>query len=128
MKNKILKLLIICILFAIISIIFGNKTFAWTPNWNVMDDSTYAGNASTAVTNVIGSAINIMSIIGAGVAIIMLIAVALKYMTESPEGKADVKKTIPNYVIGAVILFAVSGILKLLQMFIDANVNSIGGN
>lgn len=122
MKNKILKLLIICILF----IVFLTQTiFAWNPNWDLFDDDNFAGNASVAVTNVMGSAINIISVVGAGVAIIMLIVVGLKYITESPEGKAEVKKTLPNYITGAVILFAASGILKLVQMFIDANVNSI---
>ena len=125
MKNKILKLLTICILFVIFIEIFVQTVSAWDPNWDMFEDENYSGNASVAVTNVMGSAINVISIVGAGVAIIMLIVVGLKYITESPEGKAEVKKTLPNYITGAVILFAASGILKLLQMFIDANVNSI---
>ena len=72
-----------------------------------------------------GAIINVASTIGAGVAIIMLVVIGIQYTTKGAEGKAEAKKDLTGYTIGAVILFGVSGILKLLQMFIDGNLNNI---
>ena len=68
--------------------------------------------------------INIVSIAGAGIAIIMLIWLAIRYVnTYHPADKAEIKKQLPVYITGAVILFAASSILKIIQMFVDTNIN-----
>lgn len=82
------------------------------------------GTAGEKVSSLMGAIINIMSTIGAGVAIIMLIVIGIQYVSKGAEGKAEAKKDLTGYVVGAVILFGVSGILKILQMFIDANFNN----
>lgn len=124
-KNKVLKLLIIFILIVIVSLVFSTFSYSWTPQWEMLDDTSLAQDSTTAVTSIMGAVVNIISVIGAGIAIIMLVVLGIRYVTQSASGKAEVKKDVPSYVIGAVILFATSGILKLLQMFIDANVNSV---
>ena len=71
-----------------------------------------------------GAVINIVSIAGAGIAIIMLIWLAIRYVnTYHPADKAEIKKQLPVYITGAVILFAASSILKIIQMFVDTNIN-----
>ena len=47
----------------------------------------------------------------------MLLVVAMKYMTAAPGEKADIKKHAVVYVVGAVVLFAVTGILGLINTF-----------
>ena len=78
--------------------------------------------ASNAITNIIGSIIYIARIIGAGVAIIMLIVLAIQYIAASPEGKAEIKKNSTVYIVGAIILFAASAILGIIQNFATGNV------
>ena len=83
------------------------------------------GRAGNTVTNVMGAAINIVSTVAAGVAIIMLIVLGIQYTSKGAEGKAEAKKDLTGYIIGAVLLFGTSGLLKLIQMFIDANLNNV---
>ena len=87
------------------------------------DDS----GAKSAVSNIIGTIIDVARTIGVGVAIIMLIVLAIQYISASPEGKAELKKTATIYVVGAVVLFAASGILTIVKRFaigtIDSNKN-----
>lgn len=126
-NKNITKIAIIMLLFILIGLIISSNVFAWEMNIDAYEDPTVAnaGRAGNTVTSVMGAVINIASTIGAGIAIIMLIVLGIQYTSKGPEGKADVKKNMEGYLIGAVILFGVSGILKLLQMFIDGNLNNI---
>ena len=72
------------------------------------------GNA-TGVTNMFNSVIGIVQVVGTGIAIIMLIVLAIKYLTAAPEGKAEIKKSAIIYVVAAVILFAAVNILAAIQ-------------
>ena len=52
----------------------------------------------------------------------MLMFLGIKYITASPDGKAEIKKSATQYVVGAVILFAASGILQIVKNFAVSNV------
>ena len=78
--------------------------------------------------------IGIIQAVGIAAAIIMLIMVAIKYLTAAPGEKADIKKSIIIYVVGAVLLFAATGILGIIQGFANeiaptetANTTNNGG-
>lgn len=79
-------------------------------------------NASTSVSNIIGNIIFIAQVIGSGVAVIMLIVLAIKYISAAPSEKAEIKKTVTIYVVGAVVLFASTGILQIVKTFATANI------
>ncbi len=121
MKKKIFKIAIVMIILLLIGVFMSSSSFGWNMNLNEFEKAN-AGRAGNKVTNIMGALINIVSTVGAGVAIIMLIVLGIKY-TGGPESKADAKKDLAGYIIGAVILFGVSGLLKLLQMFVDSNIN-----
>lgn len=126
MKDKRFKFIFefVCI-FLLVLIYLTQTTFAWTPDWNAVENHT-AGNTGNAVYSVMGSVINIVSIAGAGIAIIMLIWLAIRYLnTYHPTEKAEVKKQLPVYITGAVILFSASALLKIIQMFVESNINNI---
>lgn len=122
--NRILKILLIIVMLNFVFLIFCGTTEAWNADFEQFDNIE-AGRSGNTVTNVVGAVINIVSVIAAGIAIIMFILIGIDYIQSGPEGKADAKKELPSYITGAIILFAASGILKLLQMFIDSNVNNI---
>lgn len=129
-KSKtILKVIFIFLILLSIVVLFSNKILAWDMQGqlnafqevkNGKDD-----NIGHTVTNVVGAVINLVSIIGAGIAVIMLVVLGIQYITSGGGEKANVKKDLNSYVMGAVILFGVSGILKLLQIFIDKNLNNV---
>ena len=91
-----------------------------------MFDKRDESGASEAASNIIGMIINIAQVIGTGVAIVMLIVLAIQYIAASPEGKAEIKKNATIYVVGAVILFAASGILGIVRRFAVKSVGEQG--
>jgi type IV secretory pathway VirB2 component (pilin) len=122
--NKILKIFLIIIILGIISILICQSVNGWNADFNQFDDAD-TGNSGAIVTNVLGATINFISILAAGIAIIMLIVLGIMYVMDGAEGKAEIKKSLTSYVVGAVILFAASGVLKIIQMFVDSNINNI---
>lgn len=88
------------------------------------DQAGNTGNTENAVSNIIGAIIKIARVIGAGVAIIMLIVLAIQYIAASPEGKAEIKKNSTIYIVGAIILFAASAILGIIQNFATDNIGN----
>lgn len=59
--------------------------------------------------------ISIVRIIGATIAVVMLLAISIKYMTSAAGERADIKKHAVAYVVGAFILFGAVGILGILN-------------
>ena len=80
-------------------------------------DAGQDSDANSKVKNVVATVITIARVVGVAVAIVMLLVVAMKYMTAAPGEKADIKKHAVVYVVGAVVLFAVTGILGLINTF-----------
>ena len=126
MKNKVVKILSIFILSVILIFAFSQLVNAWTPDWTALDDAD-TGETGTLIYSIMATIINIVKIVGAGIAIIMLIVIGIQYMSKSPEGKAQYKETIMPYVTGAILLFAASALVQIIQMFASAISDSITG-
>ena len=126
--NKVMKMVVAILLVALVAMFVSQVALADgidPANASLKDTFTQTdtSGASEAASNVIGMIINIAQVIGMGVAIIMLIVLAIQYIAASPEGKAEIKKNATIYIVGAVILFAASGILGIIRRFA---VDSIG--
>ena len=120
--KKVMKIIVALLIALTLVSAFTVSTFA--TDLNQFDDVKDNSGASNAVANIIGSIIYIARIIGAGVAIIMLIVLAIKYIASSPEGKSEIKKWATAYIAGAIILFAASAILGIIQNFAEGNIGS----
>ena len=72
-------------------------------------------SGASEVSNIAGMVIYVIQIIAFAAAVIMLMFVGIKFLTASPEGKAEIKKTAVIYVVGAILLFAASGILLIIR-------------
>ena len=70
-----------------------------------------------SVKEIIQSILTITQVIGVGVAVIMLVVLAIKYISAAPSDKEKKKKQIDVYVVGAILLFAASGILEIIKRF-----------
>ena len=90
---------------------------SWAKSVNQFDNLGDNSGASTSFQNIIGAIITIVQIIGTGVAIIMLIVLAIKYISAAPGDKAEIKKHAVVYVVGAIVLFAATGILGIVKNF-----------
>jgi type IV secretory pathway VirB2 component (pilin) len=80
-------------------------------------DTGVAGDVSKAAGQIYG----LVQIAAMGVAVIMLIVLAVKYMMASPDGKAEIKKSAYIYIVGAILLFGATGIIALIQTFATDN-------
>lgn len=82
-------------------------------SWGPAND----GGISQTAQDIIGSIITVIRIVGVGIAIIMTTYVAIKYMSAAPNEKAEFKKSATGLIVGAVVLFATSGILGIIADF-----------
>ena len=120
MKINFLKKSMVVILLAsmIFSVLLTVQNYAEA---SMPDISTIegAGDASTAnsVEKIVGAILYITKVIEVGIGLIMLTAVAIKYMSSAPGERATIKKHAVVYVVGACVLFGSAGILNIIQKF-----------
>ena len=91
------------------------------PVFAAPDPSKYNGTGATANTTKIDTLgqniISIVSTIGSIVSVVVLIVLGVKYMMGSAEEKAEYKKTLLPYIIGAALVFAASTIASVVFNF-----------
>lgn len=82
------------------------------------------GAISGTVSNVIG----VVTYICYAAAVVMLVYLGIKWITASPEAKADIKKGAIIYVIGAVLVFAAGLILNVIQNLAKSTISTGSAN
>lgn len=115
MNRKIIKIIsLICIILCTISMCVSSNAVIDSSALDEFQGSS-GGTGSNAVKKILSTILDIVRLVGASVAIVMLMTIAAKYMVASSGDRADIKKYALNYVIGAVILFAASSILTIIR-------------
>lgn len=116
---KLMKVVKIALIFCALVSITCNIVYGYDYAGTISNLDTHGGdqNLNNKATDIVGAVISVMRIVGTGVAIIMLIAVAIKYLSSAPGDRAEIKKHAVIYVVGAVVLFGASGILTIIQKF-----------
>lgn len=99
------KILSIVAIVAILMITISNVAFAYDPG-NISGDTNGASQIAGLGADVIG----IIQVVASMASVAVLIVLGIKYMMGSTEEKAEYKKTLIPYVIGAVFVFAASNI------------------
>lgn len=118
-KKLSIALLFVLALSFMFNIYISNATYNDKMKTLVAPDGIpeQATSASEKVTTVVSVIITIIRIVGVTIAIVMLLAVAMKYMTAAAGEKAEIKKSAVQYVVGAVVLFGAVGILGIVNDF-----------
>lgn len=75
------------------------------------------GKAKDATQNIVGTILNVVRIVGMGIALIMLTYIGIKFMLASPSERANIKQYSINYVIGAFILISAVALLEIVRTF-----------
>ena len=83
---------------------------------------TATSGLQTPVQNIMG----IVSYICYGAAVIMLVLLGVRYVSASPEGKAEIKKTAVQYVIGAALIFAAGAIIGIIRSVSESAIGATG--
>lgn len=116
MKKSLKKVLILFFCINIL-LLFQSLVFAKMPSPKEAAEWSGSKAVMEPAQDVMGAIISVMQVVGVGIAIIMIIYVAIKYMTAAPNEKAEFKKSATAYIVGAIILFATSGILNIIKNF-----------
>ena len=113
-KSKIMIILIIAILTIILLINQVNATQVINPD-SYKPDSQSEVTGATSFLNMSNKLIGIVQMIGSIVSVAALILIGIKYILGSVEEKAEYKKTLKPYLIGAVMVFAITNLLGIIQ-------------
>ena len=120
MIKKIVTILFLLVVCATMFSFAANQVLATGNNFDLDafdTEPTEAAGMKNLVNDTAITAISVMRIVCVTIAIVILLAISMKYMMSAPGDRADIKKHAVHYVIGAFILFGVTGILGILDNF-----------
>ena len=113
MNKKMVKVLTSIILIMLI-ISMSISSFALEPK--DMKANTSA-QGTPEITSVGNSIIGILQVVGIVLSVVILIVLGIKYMMGSAEEKAEYKKTMMPYIVGAALIFAASALAQVIYQF-----------
>ena len=100
----VVALMVIATILSAVSMVFGADL--------IQGDTGFAKDQiGTTVNNIVG----IVQFICYAAAIILLVILGVKFMTASPDGKAEIKKSAVIYIVGAILVFAAGVILQVVR-------------
>ena len=119
--SKIFAVLILAVmLMSFVSMVFaaGDQTSYSPESWKSKTGDKIKTND---IENFSASIINVISIVGSAAAIVTLIILGIKYMMGSAEEKAEYKKTLLPYIIGAAMVFGASVLTGVIYNFMQGS-------
>lgn len=108
--KKSIKIISVLVLIVMIASMFST-VFAIT------DPSTLKGTDAKEFDTIGKKIIGMVQAIGSIISVLILVVLGIKYMMGSAEEKAEYKKTMIPYLIGAVLIFAASNIASMVFKF-----------
>ena len=99
----IVALVIVATILSAVSMVFG------------VSIPTGDAGATTKLQGPVQRVIGIVQLICYAAAVILIVILGVKFMTASPDGKAEIKKSAIIYVVGAILVFAAGALLNLLK-------------
>lgn len=124
MKKNIKKVLIILMTVFLVLACFTSISYGY--DWDFEQfDNVSTGATGTKLENSGATIIKIMQVIALGVAILMLVVTGVMYvLSATSEKKAEMKKHIPNYLVGVAFTFSSAVLLEIVSVFIEGNINN----
>ena len=123
-KTKIFKIIVMVLIFVLL-FIFISQTVSAIGVGSALekfdDPEIVKDNSETTskVQDIISVVINATQVIGAGIAILMLVVLGIKWIGESPSGRAQIAKAARYYILGAIFIFAAVGLLQIVKSFTE---------
>lgn len=94
--------------------------FLSNPITDLFKNAPVADPIIEAERTAIGYVLNWVRLIGTGLALIMLTYMSIRYFTASgPQEKAELKKSLINYLIGAAVFIGATNILYFTEQLIE---------
>ena len=114
MNKKMLKIGMILLMVVFMVSVATVSSFALTPSDIQANDNP---TGSSEIQNLGGNIIGILQTVGVVLSVVVLIVLGIKYMMGSAEEKAEYKKTMIPYIVGAALIFAASVFANVIYQF-----------
>ena len=121
--SKILKIIFL-ILYIIVVLTNFTEVFATAFNVKELNGNIPASIQVTPIKKTLATVLDVVRMVGVGIALIILIVIGIKIMIAAPDEKANIKQYSINYVIGAFILLGASSILGVIKSFTDTAIKT----
>ncbi len=119
-KKIIITLIMMIMMIMMIAMITEPyKVYATTIDVNAYKPNIEGVDSANRATTIANSITNILAVIGTVVSVAMLIVLGIKYMIGTVQEKADYKKTMGPYLVGAVMVFSITQILKIIASMVS---------
>lgn len=113
MKKSIKVISTLLLTIMLVASIAGT-VLAVDPN-TVLNEINGNGNVQTNdLTKVGNNIVTIIQVVGIVIAVIVLLVIGIKYMIGSASEKAEYKKTMIPYIVGAVLIFAGTSLVRVI--------------
>lgn len=121
-KKNFFQLIILIFTFIMIMTISCNATYDPLEDPNSFKPGNISSEDANVITGRVNSIIGVIVTVGVIISAITLCILGIKYMVGSVEERAEYKKTMIPYIIGAVLLFAASSVVGIIANIVQ-NVN-----
>ena len=125
MSSKTMKILTFIATVLIVMSMFTSVVFAVDPGNLITKMNTADVGQTDTLTSLGGKILGILQVVGIIIGAIILVVLGLKYMMGSLEEKAEYKKTMIPFLVGAIVVMAAPtlarGIFTLIQNLGNTN-------
>lgn len=120
--KKTVKIMTVLLIAVMLLASVGSVVFAATASSNpedvlsAMQNAAQNGsaNGTEEITTLGGRIVSIVQVVGVVIAVVIILVIGIKYMIGSAEEKAEYKKTMMPYIVGAILIFAGSTIVNVV--------------
>ena len=114
MSTKTMKILTTVATILLVISMGTSIVYGLTPNGlSANTNAAGTGPLTSLGNNIMG----VLNVVGVVVAVVVIMIIGIKYMMGSAEEKADYKKTMIPYLVGAILIFAASTIANVVYQF-----------
>lgn len=111
--KKANKIIVVALIILVI-VALGVASFATELKPQDFTDGKVSPDAQAGIKSLGGQIVAVVRTVGVLVAVVILLVLGIKYMVGSAEEKADYKKSMIPYLVGAVLIFAASTITGIV--------------
>ena len=112
--NKTIKIISTILMICIMVLFLSTTVFAGDPTTIIQGTKPDYNTDTGGLQNVGQTIISYISIAGIVISVIVLLILGIKYMIGSASEKAEYKKTMIPYLVGAVLIFGASAIAQVI--------------
>lgn len=117
MNKTVIRIITALVIIMMIVSISVNSIAAELEPGNLTGDTSKVQDGVNSINDVGNSIVGVLQVVGIVLSVIVLIILGIQYMMGSAEEKAEYKKTMMPYIVGAALIFAASAFAQVIYDF-----------